>query len=196
MHDAVRGALDILTDLGATVVDVDIPDIHGNISAQLTIESCEPSSYHQRWLRERPEDYGEDVRFLLELGEMHLATHYIQAQRYRSLLRAEFLDAFHAVDVFICPTLPFTATRLGETRVVIEHGTDEDMLAAIMQFTGVPSLTGLPSLAVPCGFDHEGLPVGMQIIGRPFDEARLFRVGAAFQGATDFHTRAPALASA
>ena len=196
VHDAVRGAHDILVDLGATVVEVDIPDIHGNISAQLTIESCEPSSYHQRWLRERPEDYGEDVRFLLELGEMHLATHYIQAQRYRSLLRAEFLDAFHAVDVFICPTLPFTATRLGETRVVIEHGTDEDMLAAIMQFTGVPSLTGLPSLAVPCGFDHEGLPVGMQIIGRPFDEARLFRAGAAFQGATDFHTRAPTLASA
>lgn len=195
VHDAVRSALDILTELGANVVDVDIPDIHGNISAQLTIESCEPSSYHQRWLRERPEDYGEDVRFLLELGEMHLATHYLQAQRYRSLLRAEFLDAFHSVDVFLCPTLPFTATQLGDTRVVIEHGTDEDMLAAIMQFTGVPSLTGLPSLAVPCGFDPDGLPVGMQIIGRPFDEARLFQVGAAYQGATDFHTRAPALPS-
>lgn len=191
VHDAVRGALDILTDLGATVVECDIADIHGNISAQLTIESCEPSAYHQRWLRERPEDYGDDVRFLLELGEMHLATHYIQAQRYRSLLRSEFLQAFHSVDVFICPTLPFTATKLGETRVVIEHGTDEDMLAAIMQFTGVPSLTGLPSLAVPCGFDPDGLPVGMQIIGRPFDEAGLFRIGAAFQRATDFHTRVP-----
>jgi aspartyl-tRNA(Asn)/glutamyl-tRNA(Gln) amidotransferase subunit A len=70
---------------------------------------------------------------------------------------------------------------------------EEDMLSAIMQFTGVPSLTGLPSLNVPCGFDHDGLPVGMQIIGRPFDEALLFRIGAAFQSATDFHTRAPSL---
>jgi aspartyl-tRNA(Asn)/glutamyl-tRNA(Gln) amidotransferase subunit A len=62
-----------------------------------------------------------------------------------------------------------------------------------MQFTGVPSLTGLPSLAVPCGFDGDGLPIGMQVIGRPFEEATLFRVGNAFQEATDFHMRAPQL---
>ena len=193
VHDAVRGALGVLEGLGAVVVDVEIEHIHGNISAQLTVESCEPSTYHQRWLRERPEDYGDDVRLLLEIGEMHLATHYIQAQRYRSLLRREFMEAFKDVDVFICPTLPFTATRVGEMSVMIENGVEEDMLAAIMQFTGVPSLTGLPSLAVPCGYDDEGLPVGMQIIGRPFDEATLFRVGAAFQAASEYHVRAPAL---
>jgi aspartyl-tRNA(Asn)/glutamyl-tRNA(Gln) amidotransferase subunit A len=95
--------------------------------------------------------------------------------------------------VFICPTLPFTATRIGETPVEIENGVQEDMLSAIMQFTGVPSLTGLPSLNVPCGFDADGLPIGMQVIGRPFDESTLFRVGAAFQKATDFHLRAPVL---
>jgi aspartyl-tRNA(Asn)/glutamyl-tRNA(Gln) amidotransferase subunit A len=124
---------------------------------------------------------------------MLLATHYLQAQRYRTLLRQEFLEAFKKVDVFICPTLPFTATKVGAMKVVIENGVEEDMLSAIMQFTGVPSLTGLPSLNVPCGFDPDGLPVGMQIIGQPFDEALLFRMGAAFQSATDFHTRAPAL---
>ena len=85
---AVHGALKTLEGLGAQIVDVEIDHIHGNISAQLTVESAEPSTYHQRWLRERPEDYGEDVRVLLEIGELHLATHYIQAQRYRSLLRA------------------------------------------------------------------------------------------------------------
>jgi aspartyl-tRNA(Asn)/glutamyl-tRNA(Gln) amidotransferase subunit A len=193
VHDAVKGALKTLEGLGASVVDIEIKNIHGNISAQLTIEAAEPSAYHQRWLRERPEDYGEDVRTLLEMGEMLLATHYIQAQRYRTLLRQEFMDAFKSVDVFICPTLPFTATKVGEMNVVIENGQQEDMLSAIMQFTGVPSLTGLPSLNVPCGFDPDGLPVGMQVIGRPFDEATLFRVGAAFQAATDFHTKAPSL---
>lgn len=191
VHDAVRSALSTLEGLGASVVDVDVEGIHGNISAQLTIESCEPSTYHQRWLRERPEDYGDDVRLLLEVGELHLATHYLQAQRYRTLLRANFLEAFRSVDVFICPTLPFTATRVGETLVEIQPGEPEDMLAAIMQFTGVPSLTGLPSLNVPCGFDQDGLPIGMQVIGRPFDEGMLFRLGAAFQAATDFHLRAP-----
>jgi aspartyl-tRNA(Asn)/glutamyl-tRNA(Gln) amidotransferase subunit A len=193
VEGAARSALDTLETLGARVVEVEIEHIHGNISAQLTVESCEPSTYHQRWLRERPEDYGEDVRLLLELGELHLATHYLQAQRYRNLLRHEFLEAFKSVDVFICPTLPFTATPLGAMTVVIEDGVEEDMLSAIMQFTGVPSLTGFPSLAVPCGFDPDGLPIGMQVIGRPFDEAMLFRIGAAFQQATDFHKRAPIL---
>ncbi|APR37231.1 amidase [Paraburkholderia sp. SOS3] len=190
---AVEQALKTFEALGAHLVEVDIKHIEGNISAQLTIESAEPSTYHQKSLRERPGDFGEDVRTLLEVGEMLLATHYLQAQRYRSLLRNEFLEAFRRVDVFICPTLPFTATALGETSVVIENGVEEDMLSAIMQFTGVASLTGLPSLNVPCGFDSGGLPVGMQIIGAPFTESHLFSVGHAFQCATDFHTRRPDL---
>jgi len=193
VHAAVSAALKTLQGLGAQVVEVDIDNIHGNISAQLTIESAEPSTYHQRWLRERPQDYGEDVRTLLEVGEMLLATHYLQAQRYRSLLRAEFMAAFERVDIFLCPTLPFTATPVGAMSVVIENGVEEDMLSAIMQYTGVPSLTGLPALAVPCGFDPDGLPIGMQLIGRPFDEATLFRVGAAYQQATDWHRAAPPL---
>ncbi len=191
----VRAALQIYQDLGARIVELQMQHIHGNISAQLTVEACEPSAYHQGWLRERPEDYGEDVRQLLEMGELLFARDYIQAQRYRVLLREEFLSAFNrSVDVFICPTLPFTATEVGATTVVIENGQEEDMLSAIMQFTGVPSLTGLPSLNVPCGFDESGLPTGMQIIGRPFGEAALLGVGQAFQSATDFHTKCPQFA--
>jgi aspartyl-tRNA(Asn)/glutamyl-tRNA(Gln) amidotransferase subunit A len=193
VHKAVKQALKTFESLGASIVEVSIDNIHGNISAQLTTESCEPSTYHQRWLRERPGDYGDDVRTLLEVGEMLFATHYLQAQRYRALLRQEFIEAFRKVDFFVCPTLPFTATRVGAMKVVIENGVEEDMLSAIMQFTGVPSLTGLPSLAVPCGFDDDGLPVGMQLIGRPFDEATLFQAGAAFQNATPFHLSAPDL---
>ena len=191
VHAAVMAALKLLEAAGAEVVEVDIKNIHGNISAQLTIESAEPSTYHQRWLRERPDDYGADVRTLLEVGEMLLATHYLQAQRYRTLLRNEFLEAFDKVDIFLCPTLPFAATPVGAMTVVIENGIEEDMLSAIMQYTGVPSLTGLPALAVPCGFDPDGLPVGMQLIGKPFDEATLFRVGVAYQALTDFHHKAP-----
>jgi aspartyl-tRNA(Asn)/glutamyl-tRNA(Gln) amidotransferase subunit A len=69
------------------------------------------------------------------------------------------------------------------------------MLSAIMQFTGVPSLTGLPSMSVPCGFSDHGLPIGMQIIGRPFEEATIFRVGHTYQQATDWHEREPSLPS-
>jgi aspartyl-tRNA(Asn)/glutamyl-tRNA(Gln) amidotransferase subunit A len=193
VHDAVRAALKVMEGQKAQVVDVEIANIHGNISAQLTIESAEPSTYHQHWLRTRPHDYGEDVRVLLEVGEMLLATQYLQAQRYRSLLRHEFMQAFEQVDVFICPTLPFVATPVGAMNVVIEGGKEEDMLSAIMQYTGVPSLTGLPSMSVPCGFSPDGLPIGMQILGKPFDEVTIFRVGHAYQEATDWHTREPTL---
>ena len=192
--DTIRAALTTLESLGMQVEEIAMPSIHGNISAQLTIESCEPSTYHQEWLRTRAADYGDDVRTLLELGEMYLATHYLQAQRYRSVLRKEFLEGFKHVDVFVTPTLPFTATPCSATEVVIENGQREDMLSsAIMQFTGVPSLAGLPALSIPVGFDAEGLPVGMQVIGRPFDEGTLFRLGHAYQGATSWHTRAPRL---
>jgi aspartyl-tRNA(Asn)/glutamyl-tRNA(Gln) amidotransferase subunit A len=187
----VQQAISVLTDAGASVVEVTSRHIEGNISAQLTIEAAEPSTYHQDWLRQRPADYGDDVRLLLEAGELLLATHYLQAQRYRSVLRAEFVDALKRVDLFICPTLPFTATPVGDVLVEIAEGAPEDMLSAIMQFTGVPSLTGLPALSVPCGFDDNGLPIGMQLIGRPFDENLLLQVGAAYQALTPFHLRQP-----
>lgn len=191
--NAIRAALRSFEELGAIIEEIAMPSIEGNISAQLTIESCEPSAYHQQWLRTRPDDYGADVRALLEMGEMYLATHYLQAQRYRRLLRRDFLEGFHQVDVFVTPTLPFTATPCGATEVVIEHGRTEDMLSAIMQFTGVPSLAGLPALSLPVGFDPDGMPIGMQVIAPPFAEARLFQLGHAYQAVTDWHRRKPAL---
>lgn len=190
---AVQGALEVLNKEGATIQEVRVTDLEHNMSAQLTIESAEPSAYHQAWLREHPQDYGEDVRTLLELGEMYLATHYIQAQRYRAHLRHQLLEILSDASAIICPTLPFVATPVGETKVIIEGGQEEDMLSAIMQYTALPSLSGLPSLSVPCGFSKDGLPVGMQIIGRPFDEATLFRIGHAYQQVTDWHKREPNL---
>ncbi|MGD9527679.1 amidase [Pseudonocardia sp.] len=191
VEKAVRAALDTLRGLGARTCEVRVDDIEGNISAQLTVEAAEPSTYHQRWLRERPDDYGDDVRLLLEAGEMLLATHYLQAQRYRALLRRQTLAALERADVLACPTLPFTATPLGDVMVEIDAGEPEDMLSAIMQFTGLPSLTGLPAISLPVGFDDAGLPIGLQLIGKPFAEATLLRIAHAFQQATTFHTAAP-----
>ncbi|MBL6750491.1 MAG: amidase [Nevskia sp.] len=193
VQGAVAAALRTLVQMGARLFEIDVPIIKHNIAAQLTVEAAEPSTYHQRWLHRRPDDYGDDVRALLEAGALLPATHYLQAQRYRSALRRDFLAAFDRVDVFVCPTLPFTATPLGATTVAIEDGVEEDMLAAIMRFTGIPSLTGLPAISVPCGFDGDGLPIGMQIIGRPMSESFLFGVAAAYQQSTGFHLRAPLL---
>src|SRR5207244_2381195 len=83
----IRAALQTLQSLGVEVEEIAMPSIHGNISAQLTIESCEPSTYHQEWLRTRPADHGHDVRTLLELGEMHLATHEATVFRHGNAYR-------------------------------------------------------------------------------------------------------------
>lgn len=191
---ATQDALEVFKSLGAKVVEVSIKDLDANISALMTIESAEPSAYHQRWMRECPDQYGENVRFMFEQGELYLASHYIQAQRFRTILRERFLEKFAGqVDLFALPTLPFTAPIIGTAEIELEPGVVKPTLEAIMRFTGIASVTGLPALSIPSGFDAQGLPIGLQLLGKPFDEGTLFRVGHAFQKATDHHLRQPQL---
>jgi aspartyl-tRNA(Asn)/glutamyl-tRNA(Gln) amidotransferase subunit A len=181
VETAVKAALRKMEQMGASVFEIPIEHKEDQLAAQLIVEACEPSTYHQQWLRQRPGDYGDDVRLLLELGELHFASQYLQAQRYRNVLRKEMNDAFKHVDVFVSPTIPFTVNKVRSDAASVEDSVEEDLTLS-MKFTNIPSLTGLPAINIPCGFDADGLPIGMQIIGKPFDEETLFRVGSAFQG--------------
>lgn len=189
----IEDALEQFKAGGAEIRTVSIHDLEPSISALLTVDIAEPAAYHGEWLRTRPADYGDDVRALLEVGELHLATHYIQAQRYRTLLRDQFAAVLRDVDAIVTPTVPFTAPALGATEVTLESGEVLDIISAVMRYNALPPLTGMPALSVPCGFAEDGLPVGMQLISREFDEAALFRIGHAYQQLTDWHTREPAL---
>jgi len=191
---SVRTAVSALEAAGAKAVPIRLPDMQGNVSAELTVTSAEASTYHQRWLRERPDDYGDDVRTALEAGELYLATHYLQAQRYRQLFRDAMLKVFDQVDGVLSPSLPFVAPPIGETQVVIAGDRPEPMMASVNQFTGIASLAGLPAISIPCGFSPEGLPIGLQMVARPFEEATLLRLGEAYQALTDWHRRTPPLA--
>lgn len=182
-----------LESLGAQVFQVAIPELERSLDAQFIIESCESSTFHQKWLRTRADEYGEDVRVLLEAGELYLATHYLQAQRYRRVLRSEFLRVLETADALLMPTVPFTAPTIGETKIRLESGREMDMLQAITTCTAAASLTGLPAMNVPCGFDDNGVPIGMQLVGKPFHEADLFRIGHAYQMATHYHIKSPSL---
>lgn len=193
---AMRAAIAQLESLGAVIVPIAIAHLDAAVDAQVVIDAAEPSAVHQKWITERPQDYGADVRLLLEAGLEFRAVDYIQAQRYRAALRSSLLDAFRRVDVVVTPTLPFTAPRIGETMVPIGDGVEVDVLVGNMCFTALPSMTGTPAMSVPIGHDAGGMPIGMQIIGAPFAEAALFRVGHAFQLATDFHRRRPPLPAA
>ena len=190
---AIEAAVAELEAGGAQIRELPMANLEPSISALMTVDVAEPAAYHAAWLRERPEDYGDDVRALLEAGELYLASHYIQAQRYRTVLRDQFDDVLRDVDAILTPTVPFTAPEVGATEVTLESGETLDIISAVMRYNAIPPLVGLPALSVPCGFADDGLPVGMQLIGRAFDEGTLFRIGHAYERATDWHLRAPSL---
>jgi aspartyl-tRNA(Asn)/glutamyl-tRNA(Gln) amidotransferase subunit A len=170
--------------------DIEIPDLEFSTSALMTIDIAEPAAYHAQWLRERPEDYGEDLRLLLEQGEMYTATQYIQAQRYRTLLRRNFAEAMHDLDAILTPSVPHTAPLIGDRTVPID-GRDVGLIDAIMRYQALSPLTGLPAMSTPCGFADEDLPIGLQVIGGAFDEAMVLRIAHGYQRLTDWHRRRP-----
>lgn len=188
-------ALKKLEELGAVVREVEIPDLDILIDAQLVVDWVEPAAFHADWLRSCPEDYDPGVRSYLEANCMVTGAQYLQSLSYRTLLTGHIKDAFKDVDVIITPTVPFTATRIGDSDVELAPGVVTDTVSAYLHYTSIPSITGVPAMSVPAGFDSNGMPVGIMIIGNSFEERLLFRVGCAYQNATEFYKKAPASAN-
>ncbi len=188
---AVRQALRDLEAAGARVHEVSIPHMAGALGAILVTEMASVTAWHDRYLRqpERRARYTPEVRALMDAGKFVFATDFLKAQRLRRVLIAEARAAFAGADVLATPTLPLCAWETSQSHVEI-GGQPEHVLHACWRFTYPWNLTGLPALSVPCGF-ADGLPVGLQLVGRPFDEATILRAGHAFQEATRWHERRP-----
>ncbi|HEX2173037.1 MAG TPA: amidase [Dehalococcoidia bacterium] len=190
---AVEAALDVLRDLGAELIEVEFPyqDQIGPIG--WTIVMAEGAAVHQEHLREKADLFGPDVRVLVELGALRSAVDYIQAQRGRSLLRAEAEALFDRVDALVTPAAPVTATPIGARSVLLNEQRRD--LALLQAKCSLPfDLTGQPAMSIPCGFDDAGLPIGVQIAGRCWDEATVLRVAHAYEQATEWHKRHPPIA--
>jgi len=179
---AFEEAMGTLRKLGAEVRDVRIPSLRGTMSF-LLILMAEAYAYHERDLRERPELYGDVLRERLLAGALVSASEYTQAQRIRAEICAETAEVLRDVDLLATPTTPKPATPF-----TLAH----DPEFAFPKSNMAPfNLTGLPTLALPCGFSSTGLPLSMQLSGRPFEEATVLRVGHAYEQATTWHTRRP-----
>ena len=182
--------ISVLKREGANIVQVELPDQRQLTAACQLVLAVEASAFHKRWLIERPQDYGPQVLMRLQNGLAIPGVSYLEAKRWRGPALAAYLAAVAGVDAVIAPVAPVAAPTLAESDV----GNSPDAEAVIQRltrFTRPINYLGLPSLAIPSGFTKSGLPVGMQLIGRSFDEAMLLRIGAAFQRATDFHERVP-----
>ncbi|MFC9437257.1 amidase [Nocardia sp. NPDC057030] len=178
---AVRRAIEHLRGLGARLVDVEIPMTRYIQPIQWGLMVPEASAAHERTLRTDGERYGDDVRVLLEAGELLSAADYLRAQRARTLLRRAWAGLLEHVDVVAAPSVPITAVPVGRETVTWPDGTTEAVADAYVRLSAPANITGVPALSVPVGNDRTGLPIGMQLLGHPFGEATLLRVGRAYE---------------
>lgn len=187
---AVEAALNTLRSLGVTCIDLDLPLMRYVPAASFPLLLAEAYAVHEPLLRLHGPRYGADVRLRLLMGGMLMAAHYQKAQRFRTLLCAEVGQVWQQVDAMITPTTLMTAARLDEP-VVQVAGQDLVVAANLARFTRAFNLTGLPALSLPCGFNSTGLPIGLQMIGRPFDESTVLRLAYAYEQHTDWQQRRP-----
>lgn len=196
VKDGVWKAVKKLETMGARVMEVSLPHTEMAVAAYYIIQPAEVSSNLARYDGVRfghaRETFGDEAKRRIMLGTYTLSAgyydaYYRKAMQVRTLISNDFRDVFSKVDVLIGPVMPHTAFKLGE------KAADPLLLYLEDVFTAPINLAGIPSLAIPCGFDPGNLPIGMQIMGPQFSEDLLFRVGFAYQQETDWHLRMPKL---
>ena len=209
VQTAIEAAIAEYKKLGATVVDISLPNMGLSVPVYYVLAPAEASSNLSRfdgvrygyraaeytdlldmYKRSRGEGFGAEVKRRILIGTYVLShgyydAYYIRAQKLRRLIAQDFVAAFRHCDVIIGPTSPSTAFRIGE------KSSDPVQMYLSDIYTIAVNLAGLPGMSIPCGFDGGGLPVGLQIIGNYFDEARMLNVAHQYQLATDWHRRAP-----
>ena len=180
----------ILKREGADIVQVELPDQRQLTAGCQLVLAVEAAAFHKRWLIERPQDYGPQVLMRLQNGLAIPGVSYLETMRWRGAALSAHLAAVAGVDAVIAPVAPVAAPTIAESDVGNSPDA-ESVIQRLTRFTRPINYLGLPSLSIPAGFTRGGLPVGMQLIGRSFDEAMLLRIGAALQRAADFHERVP-----
>ena len=178
----VRKAVETFRSLGVEVREVEVPNLRETLEAQRLTLAAEAYAVHRDRLKSEPEKYDDHVIERLLNGEDLEAYRYANAQQRKLRSRDEFVQVLRDVDVLLTPSVPVPATEIGQRQTNI-GGYEEAVYSSLTRFTGPTNMNGLPSLSVPCGFTGFGLPVGLQIIGRPFDEATLYRFGHAYEQA-------------
>jgi aspartyl-tRNA(Asn)/glutamyl-tRNA(Gln) amidotransferase subunit A len=208
---AVRAAVKVLEGVGAATEEVSLPHTEYGVAAYYILAPSEASSNLARYdgikygyraphwsnlrdmyMRTRDEGFGAEVKRRIMLGTYALSAgyyeaYYKKAQQVRTLILRDFQEAFEHVDVLLAPTAPTPAFKIGEK-------TSDPLQMYLSDVFTVPiNLAGIPGISVPCGFTSAGLPIGLQIIGKPFDEATILRLAYAFEQQTEYHRRKPSL---
>ncbi|WNZ44519.1 Asp-tRNA(Asn)/Glu-tRNA(Gln) amidotransferase subunit GatA [Leptolyngbya boryana CZ1] len=211
VEKSVNAAIDQLKALGAEVKEISCPRFRYGIAAYYIIAPSEASANLARYdgvkygariedaenlmemyTKTRSEGFGAEVKRRIMIGTYALSAgyydaYYLKAQKVRTLIKQDFEKAFEEVDVLVSPTAPTTAFKLGDK-------SQDPLSMYLIDLMTIPvNLAGLPGMSVPCGFDSQGLPIGLQIIGNVLREDQVFQVAYAYEQATDWHTKVPNL---
>ncbi len=181
----VEQGLSVLDELGATIQEVSVPSLEHVRAANSIIMLSEAFAFHEKNLKNRPNDFGEMVRARFRIGGLFSASDYLQAQRARQSVKQEFAEVLRQVDVVVTPTMTQPAAAF--------EGYDATSTVRGRSFTAPFNVTGLPAISVPCGFTEGGLPIGMQIAGKPFDEPTVLRAAYTYQQSANWYQRRPAI---
>ena len=198
LDDEVRRTIDAAAmefrSLGARILKVSLPHLVASTEPSTNMGLAEATWYHesQGYFPSRAGDYGEDVRCRLEAGQKVRAVEYLMALEAKRALERDFDTAFEKVDAILAPASPIPAPRIGEQEVDI-GGRKESVRSLLVGESRPANFTGLPAISIPCGFTREGLPVGLQLIGSRWSEARLLAIALAYEEATEWHKKHPPL---
>ena len=191
---AIAEAARVLAERGAAVTEIELPLMDPVAAYGSIISRCEGAAIHARWMREQPGDYATHLSGRLYPGYAIPATYYIEALSARGpILRQFCAEAFADLDAIILPTIPTVLPTLDDTRMETNDPEAQARFMAVSANTRPFNYLGLPALSLPCGLDPAGLPIGLQVVARPFAEARLFTIGDAYQQETNWHALLPPL---
>jgi aspartyl-tRNA(Asn)/glutamyl-tRNA(Gln) amidotransferase subunit A len=186
----VRNAIEVLGKLGATIHEISLPMYHESKAISSTILMAEATAYHSQLMKRQGSRLDPKVRLRLEAGLFIPAVDYLQAQRARRLYYQQSCNLFKRVDLLAGPTVPITACNIGMEEVRIGN-TRMGVIPLLTQHTRPYNLNGFPAITVPCGFSKNGLPIGFQLAGKPYDEETVLRAAFAYEQATEWHQRRP-----
>jgi aspartyl-tRNA(Asn)/glutamyl-tRNA(Gln) amidotransferase subunit A len=190
VRDSVRSAIQTLERAGAQVEEVSLPLSKYAAAAGRIISLTESAEIHEKFLKTRFADYSPDVRADFVVGQLILGKHYMKAQRLRSLIRQEMAAALRRVDALVTPTVSIPAPRIGQKTADIGQETI-DVMSALSRLTRPANLSGFPAVSMPCGFTQGGLPIGLQLTGRPFAEGTILQLAFAYEQETTWHQWQP-----
>ncbi len=183
---AVRAAAEVFASLGAQVSFMEFPGAYEAAKDNGLMVTSDAAAFHQERLTDLPEKFGEDIRQRLEIGAAYTSSEYSLARRNQTVLRRKFEQFFNEYDLLLTATTPIAAPLLEGPDAVEQART-------LTRFTAPFNFSGLPAISLPCGFTDRGLPIGLQIVTRPWGEAALLRAAQAYESATEWHQRRPNL---